>query len=94
MPQTKKLTRNSILNAINDKYNLSPFEITSFEEAEQFWRCYLAPIADISPNFFEQVDAEIGLAIMNNWNDNENLNKEVMPLLVKSSIYEKLKGDR
>jgi hypothetical protein len=92
-PVQKKKTwgRSKVMNAINEKYNLYPCEITSFQEADEFWTNYLAPIATIAPNFFDQLDADIGLAIMNNWGeDNETLAKADLPLLVKSTIWKQL----
>jgi hypothetical protein len=76
-----------IMNALNEKYDLIALEITSREEANEFWRVYFAPIATISPNFFDGIDADLGLAVIDNWSDKEGLNREALPLLVKSSIY-------
>lgn len=82
--------RYKVLNLINEKYNLCPFEITCYEEADAFWTDYLAPIGTIAPAFFDHVDAEIGLAIINNWQDREEMGRTVFPLLKKSTIVKEL----
>lgn len=85
--QRGKITRTGILNAINEKYDLISTEITSYEEASDFFKHYLGPIGTISPNFFNQVDAQIGLVLMDYWRETEELNKHLIPLLERSTLF-------
>lgn len=85
--QKGKITRTGILNAINEKYDLIGTEITSYEEASNFFSHYLAPIGTIAPNFFDRVDAEIGLVLMDYWRETDELNKLLIPLLERSTLF-------
>lgn len=87
--EKKKWNRFKVLNLINEKYNLYPFEITSKHEADEFWRDYFGPLVDISPNV-DDVDAEIAFHIIDKWQEREELGKAIIPLLGQSTIHQQL----
>jgi len=85
METTKKVSMFKVLNLLNEKYDMYPFEITSVDEARDFAHTYFLPSANILSNI-EELDAEIVLGIMNYWNSKEELDEHVIPLIVKSSL--------
>lgn len=86
-PAKRSWTRFSILNQVNNKYDISSSDITNFDEAREFWEVYFAPLADIAPNFLDRNDAELVCAVMETWGDLDSLKETVYPLLTKSTIY-------
>lgn len=92
--KTSKISRYSVLNAINEKYNLQHCEITSQSEAYEFGDQYIGPLADMAPVFFDPVDAEICATINDYWSEIEELNKLLPPLLAKSTFQFIKKSDK